>query len=102
MKKLAAIALGAALMGTAVTATPQQAKADAPLLLLGGIAIGAAVVYHHYINPSPSSHSVHVLNPFSWKHIHWCKSHYKTYNPDTDLYYYAPGLQRQCVSPYSG
>lgn len=34
-------------------------------------------------------------------HTEWCDAHYKTYDEDTNLYYYAPGKQRECVSPFS-
>jgi len=35
------------------------------------------------------------------RHVEWCGDHYKTYDEDTNLYFYKPGLQRECVSPFS-
>lgn len=35
------------------------------------------------------------------RHTDWCESQYQTYDEDTDLYFYAPGKQRQCISPWS-
>ena len=32
-------------------------------------------------------------------HVSWCKSHYQTYDEDTDMYFYAPGKQKYCNSP---
>jgi hypothetical protein len=35
------------------------------------------------------------------RHVDWCEAQYQTYDEDTDMYYYAPGKQRQCISPWS-
>lgn len=32
-------------------------------------------------------------------HVAWCSERYQTYNEETDMYFYAPGKQRRCVSP---
>ena len=99
MKKLAAIGLGVALAAATLTTTPQPAKADsAAALLLGGLAVGL-IIAHHYHNPNRGP--LHVLHPGSWGHTHWCQSRYRTYNPNTDLYFAKPGEQRRCRSPYS-
>jgi hypothetical protein len=34
-------------------------------------------------------------------HREWCENEYKTYDAETNLYYYAVGKQRECDSPYS-
>ncbi|HEX9905552.1 MAG TPA: hypothetical protein VGA77_11360 [Propylenella sp.] len=34
-------------------------------------------------------------------HVQWCAGAYVTYNPATNLYFYAPGKQRHCDSPYN-
>lgn len=34
-------------------------------------------------------------------HVNWCLNRYRTYNPRTNLYYYVPGRQRHCNSPYN-
>lgn len=94
MKKFAAAGLGAALVAATLTTTPVPAKADSPLLILGGVVAGALLLSHHY-------EPLKVIHPLHWKHVHWCKNRYQTYNASTNLYYYAPGLQRHCVSPYS-
>ena len=37
----------------------------------------------------------------SWDaHVDWCEEHYQTYDPDTNLYYYAVGQQTECDSPH--
>jgi hypothetical protein len=33
-------------------------------------------------------------------HEDWCDNQYQTYDRGTNLYYYAPGKQRECNSPY--
>ena len=90
-RKLAAIGLSLALAAGAMTTTVQPAKAELGTFL-GGLVIGYIV-------------GVHVDHPplFTWRHKHvsWCEAKYRTYNRYTDLYYYKPGLQRHCVSPYS-
>lgn len=35
------------------------------------------------------------------RHTEWCEDQYQTYDEDTDLYFYAPGKQKQCISPWS-
>jgi hypothetical protein len=35
------------------------------------------------------------------RHVEWCEAAYDTYDADTDLYYYAIGKQRHCISPWS-
>jgi hypothetical protein len=92
MKKLPAIGLGAALTAAILTTSPQPAKADPALVILGGIAIVAVIAAgaHHP--------TLQTVPPWSWAHTHWCQSHYKTYNPRTNLYFHKPGQQRHCVS----
>jgi hypothetical protein len=34
------------------------------------------------------------------RHVAWCENQYDSYDEDTDTYYYAPGKQRRCNSPY--
>ena len=34
-------------------------------------------------------------------HVAWCESKYQTYDEDTDMYFYAPGKQTYCISPWS-
>ena len=34
-------------------------------------------------------------------HVDWCEDQYQTYDPSTDLYFYAPGKQKRCNSPYN-
>jgi hypothetical protein len=34
-------------------------------------------------------------------HTEWCEEHYQTYDEDTNLYFYAIGKQKECVSPFS-
>jgi hypothetical protein len=33
-------------------------------------------------------------------HTDWCDNHYQTYDEDSNLYFFKPGKQTQCVSPY--
>jgi hypothetical protein len=33
-------------------------------------------------------------------HADWCDERYQTYDRSTNLYYYAPGKQRECDSPH--
>ena len=33
-------------------------------------------------------------------HVDYCEERYQTYDPDTNLYYYAVGEQTECDSPY--
>lgn len=88
MKKVAAMVLGVALgAATLTTATTEPAKADGGLFL-GGLAVGLVIAHHPYIAP------------WNWHHVHWCQARYRTYNKYTDLYYYVPGKQRHCQSPY--
>lgn len=35
------------------------------------------------------------------RHVEWCEEHYTTYNEDTDMYFYKPGKQKRCISPFS-
>jgi hypothetical protein len=35
------------------------------------------------------------------RHTAWCESHYQTYDEDTDMYFYAAGKQKRCISPWS-
>jgi hypothetical protein len=35
------------------------------------------------------------------RHTEWCEDHFQTYDEDTDLYFYAPGKQKHCESPWS-
>ncbi len=93
MKKLAALSLGVALFAATLTSAPQQAKADNPVLFFGAVVVGAAVAYH-LLHP----HGFHTLH---WKHVRWCEANFKTYNRYTDMYYYKPGKQRRCNSPYN-
>ena len=95
MKKFAAIGLGVALAAATLTTSPQPAKADPALWILGGLVVGALVIAHHH----PSFHSLHPWN--SHHHVNWCESRYQTYDRSTDLYFYKPGQQRRCRSPYS-
>ena len=81
-------------MKTPLVNLPQPAKADSALLILGGLVVGALVVAHHH----PSFRSLH---PWDSRHVSWCQSRYRTYNRSTDLYFYKPGQQRRCRSPYS-
>ena len=94
MKKLLAMGLAVGLGAATLTATTAQpAKADGGLFL-GGLVLGYVVGSHH---PWPH-HSWH--GHWHSKHVWWCENHYRTYNRYTDLYYYRPGKQRHCVSPY--
>jgi hypothetical protein len=88
MKKVAAMVLGVALGAATLTAAPQPAKADGGVFL-GGLVLGLIVGAHH---PEWS--------PFNWHHVHWCQAQYRTYNKHTNLYYYKPGHQKACRSPY--
>jgi hypothetical protein len=37
----------------------------------------------------------------SWDaHVEYCEERYQTYDPDTNLYYYAVGEQTECDSPH--
>ena len=37
----------------------------------------------------------------SWDaHVEYCEERYQTYDPDTNLYYYAVGQQTECDSPH--
>lgn len=101
MKKLPAIGLAIALVFATVSATSQPAKADVGTFL-GGMLLGVIVAphvydhhYRHYPPRRPMAHS------HQWRHIQWCEAKYRTYNRHTDLYYYKPGKQRHCRSPYS-
>jgi hypothetical protein len=101
MKKLAAIGLAAAIGTASLTATSAPAKADAGLFI-GGLIIGAIIGEHH----QPFKRIFHHRSHSGWHggasgHVSWCESRYQTYNPHTNLYYYKPGLQKHCVSPYS-
>lgn len=35
------------------------------------------------------------------EHVTWCEKKYQTYDEDTDMYFYAPGKQTYCISPWS-
>jgi hypothetical protein len=34
-------------------------------------------------------------------HTDWCEAQYQTYDADTDMYFYKPGKQKRCISPWS-
>lgn len=34
-------------------------------------------------------------------HTRWCEETFRTYDPVTNLYFYKPGKQRECISPFS-
>ena len=90
MRKLAAIGLGVALTAATLTASNQPAKADPALLIFGAIVVGAVIVGAHVP-------SLQTVPPFSWAHRHWCQSHYRTYNPSTNLVIHNSGQYRKCV-----
>jgi hypothetical protein len=90
MKKLAAIGLGVALTAAILTTSPQPAKADPALLILGAIVVGAVIAGAHHP-------TLQTVPPFSWAHKHWCQSHYKTYDPKTNLFIHKSGQRRNCI-----
>ena len=106
MRKLLAGGLGLVFAASVLTAAPQPAEARSTGTILGILAVGAIVGYayhYHYLPPPRRHHRGHIVGPFHrGSHVHWCESRYRTYNRYTDLYFYEPGKQRRCRSPYSG
>lgn len=98
MKKIVVTSVAAVVTAVAVAASAVPANAFSV-----GFSFGGGYGYHGggvyvdapvYVHPRPSYYS-------SDPHVEWCLSRYRTYNPATDLYFYKPGKQRYCISPYS-
>ncbi|MHA1158797.1 MAG: hypothetical protein ACTSP2_08655 [Alphaproteobacteria bacterium] len=105
MRKLAAAVFALVFATAALTISPQSAKADSPLLAIGGIVVGLLAIHHiarHAHAGHPHHGTLHILHRLDPRHVQWCEDRFQTYDTTTDLYYYAPGKQRHCASPYSG
>ncbi len=35
-------------------------------------------------------------------HVRWCASHYRTYNPTTDMFFIRAGVTARCIAPFDG
>ena len=106
MKKIAT--LGVAAVFAALTFTAVSAPAQA-----GGISFGFGGYdddfgFDHWdddddygivVEIDPDDYIVDEDDDDDSYHVSWCKSHYQTYDEDTDMYFYAPGKQKHCNSP---
>ena len=100
MRKIVATAVATSLIAAAsVAATTAPASAG---FYFG---LGHGFGFHGYHGYGYTPH-VYVEAPVydeddsGWdQHAAWC-SRYKTWDEDTNLYYYAVGKQRPCISPY--
>jgi len=112
MRKILVTASAALFATLAVAALPTSASA-------GGISVGFGYGYGGYNDDwYDYHHGVVVEVPIvvedddyddyddyddedSDAHTEWCEENYKTYDEDTNLYFYKPGKQKECVSPFS-
>lgn len=94
MRKILATAFATTLIAAASVAATTPANAISFHFGVGGFG------YHHYA-PHVYVEAPVVYDSYSdWDlHADWC-SKYKTWNPKTNLYYYVPGKQKPCISPY--
>jgi hypothetical protein len=100
MRKIFAAAIATTVIAAASVAATAPASAGSFNLHIGGFGWGAPYYGGYY--PAPVVVAPAPVYGNSWQaHVNWCSSHYVTYNPSTDLYFYAPGKQRHCNSPYN-
>jgi len=110
MKKLVTLGLAAAFAALSFTAATAPAQA-------GGISFGFGGYsddwgYDHwdddyygggvYVEIDPDDYDDDDYGGSDWdKHVSWCENHFQTYDEDTDMYFYKPGKQKHCDSPWS-
>ena len=112
MRAFASLALAATIGVAAMAGSAEKAEATDWGAAIAGFAIGALVAPHitqghvYYGPPpprvyhrAPRRHFQHGYGQNA--HVQWCSWRYRTYNPYTNLYFYRPGRQRHCISPYS-
>jgi len=109
MKKTLTYGFVALMAAAAMTATVSDASAK-PYWMVPHARMMPA---HHHV------HSLHFSTPFFFgfsfgprlhpyrhfyrtsPHVQWCLSHYRTYNPATNLYFIKKGVPAVCISPFS-
>jgi hypothetical protein len=107
MRKILVTGAAALFATLAIAAMPATASA-------GGVSFGVGYGWGggYYGGWHPYHNHVYVQVPVvvddynddesDWDmHVEWCEDHYQTYDEDTNLYFYKPGKQKACVSPYS-
>lgn len=76
----------------------------------GGISFGFGGIGHHYYHDGWYDSGIVIeVEPedmddedTDWeKHVSWCDDQFETYDEDTDMYFYASGKQKHCISPWS-
>lgn len=108
MRKIFATAIATSMIAAAsIAATPASAGGFG--LYVGGYGWGGG--YHHgwghhyapeiYVDVEPSYSEPVYAETAGDPHTAWCIDRFQTYDPQTDLYFYAPGKQRHCNSPYN-
>ncbi len=110
MRKILAAAIATTLIAAAsVAVTAAPANAGGIYVGIGGWGSGWGPGYGYYGYHHPRVVAVPVYEDdyddydtggLPEAHVDWCDDHYQTYDEDTNLYFYKPGKQRQCVSPY--
>jgi hypothetical protein len=101
MRKIFAAAIATTVIAAASVAATAPASAGSFNLHIGGFGWGNPY-YGGYYTPAPVYVAPAPVYTGGWQaHVNWCSNHYVTYNPATDLYFYAPGKQKHCNSPYN-
>ncbi len=110
MRKILAAAIATTMIAAAsVAATTAPANAGNFSVHIGGWSHGGwgpgwhpggwgynAYAPVHVVPVTPTYHVGGGLTP----HQQWCVGNFKTYDLNTNLYFYAIGKQKPCVSPY--
>lgn len=112
MKKFATAAIaGTMIAAAALAASTVPASAGNFSLHIGGWGHpgwgpgwgpGPAWGYNAYapVVVAPQPQPYYAGNNWS-QHQAWCAAQFKTYNPHTNLYFYAVGKQKPCNSPFN-
>jgi hypothetical protein len=107
MRKIATLGVAAVFAALSFTAATAPAQA-------GGISFGFGggyddFGYDHWDDDDYGGGIYVEIDPDDYvveddgddRHTEWCESHYQTYDEDTDMYFYKPGKQTRCISPWS-